>query len=188
MTYRTVLLTAITASMALTPAAFAAEGEPLFLNTTHWTMFVLVLFLVLIWRLGAFKAIAGIIDRHGDEVRRELDQARSLRDEAATMLKEAERKQQEASELASSILSQAEADAKALMERAEKDLADMVVRREAQAASRIARAEEEATQEVRRVAADAATRAAGELVKALADKTNGEDAFRKAITETRAAL
>lgn len=170
------------------PSAYAAAGEPVWFNTTYWATGVLMIFLLIVWRLGAFKALGGALDKRGEEIQRELDHAQKLREEAEGMLKEAERKQQEASDLAASIISQAEADAKALMAQADKDLADMVARREAQVEARIARAENEATQAVKRVAADAATKAAAELIKAKADKTSGAETFKDALKQAKAAV
>lgn len=178
----------LTAGMALTsPAALAAGGNPWF-DSNYWAIGVLILFLLLVWRIGGFKIITKGLDARADEIQRELDHAKTLRSEAETMLKSAERKQQEASVLAETIVRQAESDARSLMDKAEKDLTEMVVRREAQVEARIARAEEDATQEVKRVAADAATRAAAMIIQAHADKTHGADAFTTALGQAKSAL
>ncbi len=191
MIFNSKTLSLILISGTFAPAALAAEAahaEPWYMNTTNWAMLVLVLFLAFVWKAGAFKTIAKMLDGRADEIQRELDHATGLREEALEMLKEAERKQQEATDLAASIISQAEADAKALMVQADKDLADMVARREAQVEARIARAEEEATQAVKKVAADAATKAAGNLLKAQADKNGGAEAFSTAVSQAKAAI
>ena len=183
------ILTALSASVILIPTAFAAsEGTPFYLDSTNWAFAVLVLFLILVWRLGAFKAMFGALDNRAVDIQRELDHAKELREEASAMLKAAERKQQEASELADTILRQAEADAKSLMVQADKDLADMVARREAQVEARISRAQDEATDSVKRAAADAATKAAASLIRAQADANNGSDAFKAALGEAKSAL
>lgn len=189
MKHLTKIAALITATAAFTPAAFAAEaGTPFYLNTTHWAFLTLVLFLLIVWRLGAFKAIGGMLDSRAAEIQRELDHAQQLREEAEGMLKEAERKKQEASDLADSILRQAESDADAFMAQANKDLEDMVARREAQVDARIARARDEATMAVKKVAADVATKAAAEIIRAEADKSNGSDAFVSALNQTKAAI
>ncbi len=174
-------------ALLATPAAWAAGDNPLF-NTTYWATAVLVIFLAVVWRLGAFKAVGGMLDSRANNIQSELDHAKQLREEASAMLKDAERKQREASDHAEAIVRQAEADAKALMAQADKDLAEMVARREAQVETRIARAEEEATREVRKVAADAATKAAADIVRAQADKSNGADAFQSSLSQVKSAL
>ncbi|MAK60634.1 MAG: F0F1 ATP synthase subunit B [Ponticaulis sp.] len=175
-------------ALAASPAALAAEGEPWYFNTTHWTFLSLVVFLLIITFLGAFKAIGKMLDNRSDEIQRELDYAKQLREEASGLLKEAERKQQEASEQADAIVAQAESDAKALFVKAEKDLASMVERREAQVEARISRAEDDALQAVKQIAADAATKAAADIARAEADKTNGSSAFSSALGQIKSSL
>lgn len=182
------LLATAIGTMTLAPAAFAAPGEPFYLNSTHWAFATLVIFLIAVWRMGAFKAVGNMLDSRSSEIERELAQAQALREEASEKLKEAERRQEEAAEQAEAIMRQAEADAKALMAQADKDLTDMVARREAQVEVRIARAEEEATLAVKKVAADAATRAAAELIRSNAEKSSGSEAFQSALSQVKSAL
>lgn len=182
------VLTLATASLIASPAAFAAAGEPWYFNTTYWATGVVIIFLLIVWRLGAFKTVGKSLDARAEEIQRELDHAQKLREEASAMLKEASRRQQEAADQASAIVRQAEADAKAMLAQADKDLTDMVARREAQVEVRIARAEEEATRAVKQIAADAATRAAADLVRANADKTSGADTFTQALGQVKSAL
>ena len=125
-TIRRTLMAALVAAMA-SPAAIAAPGEPWYLNTTNWAFLTLVIFLLIVWRLGAFKMLTGALDSRAEGIQRELNYAQELRDEASVMLREAERKQQEASETADEIIRQAETDAKAMMAQAEKDLAAVFI-------------------------------------------------------------
>lgn len=182
------LLSVSAAALAMPSMAFAAEGSPWYYDTTHWTFLSLVVFLLIITFLGAFKAIGKMLDNRAAEIQRELDYAKQLREEAAGLLKEAERKQQDASEQADAIVRQAESDAKSLLAKAETDLASMVERREAQVASRIARAEDEALQAVKQIAADAATKAAADIARSEADKTNGSSAFSTALGQIKSSL
>ncbi|MAT34896.1 MAG: ATP F0F1 synthase subunit B [Ponticaulis sp.] len=186
-TIRRTLMAALVAAMA-SPAAIAAPGEPWYLNTTNWAFLTLVIFLLIVWRLGAFKMLTGALDSRAEGIQRELNYAQELRDEASVMLREAERKQQEASETADEIIRQAETDAKAMMAQAEKDLAAMVARREAQVEARIQRAEDEALRSVKRIAADAATKAAADIIKSNADKNGGNAEFSSAIGQVKSAL
>merc|ERR1711916_392636 len=79
---------ALGAVAALTaPAAFAAAGEPWYLNTTYWATGVLIIFLLFVGRLGAFGAVGKMLDSRANEIQRELDQAQKLREEASAMLK-----------------------------------------------------------------------------------------------------
>lgn len=141
-------------------------------------------FVAIAWRMGAFKTVLGGLDSRADAIRKELEEAASLREQAADALAAAERKAQDADKEAEAMIEQAKADAKRIMEETRKDIAERLARREALAEARIARAEAEATEEVRRAAADAATEAARRL---LASDT-AVDQFESAAREIEKAL
>lgn len=141
-------------------------------------------FLAIAWRAGAFKTVLGGLDKRADAIRAELEEARSLREQAAEVLAAAERKSLDADQEAEAMIEQAKHDAKQIMKEAHKELEDRLARREAMAAARIARAEAEAAEDVRRAAADAATAAARRL---LAEDTS-VDQFEAAAAEIERSL
>ena len=176
----------------LTPAAFAA-GEshgpawlPEFLThpATNVAFFALVIFFLVIWRIGAFKALAGGLDKRADAIQAQLNEAKDLREAAAKLLADAERKQAQAEKDAASIVEQAKKDAELLMADQRTALAAKLERREAIAEARIAQAETEAAAEVRRAAADAATAAARDILTRHAD----DDVFERAAKDIENAL
>lgn len=178
------------ALLAFAPAAVAAtEGEDTLLTpftdtVTHLVMIGILIFFAIVWRMGAFKAVFGGLDKRTNAIKAELEQAANLREQAAEALALAERRQQDADKEAETIIEQAKIDAKAFLEEAKQDLADKIARREAQATARIARAEAEAASEVRRAAADAATEAARRV---MADQTS-VDQFEAAAREIERVL
>lgn len=152
-----------------------------FTDVTTWVAFgTLVVFLLIAWYFGAFKVIANALDGRAKAIEDQLAEAKTLREEAAKVMAEAEAKAKEAEAAADEIVKRAKADAKTLMKKAKEDLASKVARREAQAEQRIARAEEEATSDVRKAAADAATKAARQI---LSGSENTSDLFDRALTE-----
>lgn len=179
-------------ALASAPSAFAAGdahgGDTLLTpfgdTVTHLVFIGILIFFAIIWRAGAFKAVLGGLDSRTDAIKKELEEAASLREQAAEALALAERRQQDADKEAEAIIEQAKADAKLMLEEAKKDLTDKIARREAQATARIARAEAEAANEVRRAAADAATEAARRV---MAEQT-GVDQFEAAAREIEKAL
>jgi F-type H+-transporting ATPase subunit b len=152
---------------------------------THTAFAAFVVFLLIAFFMGAFKFMASSLDNRAAGIQKQLDESRQLREEAAAMLAEAERKQKEADQTADGMIKQAKVDAKLMIEQARKDLADKVARREAQAEARIARAESEAAEDVRRAAADAATRASKDIV---ANSPKRGDLFSDALGEIEKAL
>ena len=178
----------ILASLSAGPAAFAASAEHsgpfawLMDTTTNVAFLMTLIFLAIVWRMGAFKAITGALDKRAEAIAAELEQAKNLREEATKALASAERAQAEADKEAEAIIAQAKADAEIMMKEARKDLEDRLARREASAEARIARAAQEAEEEVRRAAADAATAAAKDILSTDADY------FDKAASEIEKAL
>ena len=186
-------------AVAIAPAAFAAETAegheagasfanllyPFTDPITHFAAGALVVFLIIAGLLGAFKAVTKALDDRAESIQKQLDESRALREEAAAMLADAERKQKEADQTAEAMIKQAKTDAKLMVEQARKELAEKVARREAQAEARIARAEAEAAQDVRRAAADAATRASKEII---ANSPKRGDLFDEALQEIDKAL
>ncbi len=144
----------------------------------------MVAFLLIAARMGAFRTILGGLDNRAGAIRKELDDAASLRERAAEALALAERRAQDADKEAEAIIEQARRDAKAMLEEARTELAEKIARREAQASARIARAEAEAASEVRRAAADAATEASRRILLAGA----GDEIFDSAIKDVKKAL
>ncbi len=174
---RSLTISALMASAVALPASAAGvdEGGNGFIKglayaindpVTHAAFAALLVFLLIVWRLGGFKAALGRLDQRAENIRREIEEAQTLREQAAEALAQAERRQQDADKEAEAIIEQAKRDAKALIEETKRELAEKIARREAQAEQRIARAEAEAANDVRRAAADAATEAARRVLMA----------------------
>ena len=134
-------------------------------SPTIWVFLAVVLFLVALAYFGVHKKIAGALDARADKIRAELDEAKSLREEAQALLASYQRKQKEAEEQAESIVKQARHDAEIMATNARKDLAERLERRAAQAEAKIATAEAQAMADVKAKAADMALDAAEKLIR-----------------------
>lgn len=140
-------------------------------DSTFWAFLGLIAFFVVIFIAGAPKAIAKALDDRAETIRRELDDARRLREEAQEMLATYERRQRDAAEEAERIIAQAKAEAEHLREQARTELKEKLERRTEMAEARIAQAEAQAAKEVRALAADLAVEAAADLLKGKLTKT-----------------
>src|SRR5690606_8957729 len=109
---------------------------------------------------GAFKSMAAALDRRSARIKADLDEARRLRDEAAALLAEYQRKQREAEREAEAIVSDAKAEAERVAAEARAKMEEFVARRTKIAEAKIGQAEAQALAEVRSAAADAAITAA----------------------------
>jgi F-type H+-transporting ATPase subunit b len=129
-----------------------------------------------------------MLDERAEDIRRELDSARRLRDEAQQLLADYRKKQSQADEEARAILELAQCEAESLAKETRESLADTVERRTRLAEDKIARAEAQAVAEVRSAAVDVAVAAAERIVRDKTAGPAGTELIDKAITELRGKL
>lgn len=130
--------------------AFAASGPFFSLRNTDFV--VLVAFLAFIGVLIYFKIpglLGGMLEKRSDTIQSELDEARTLREEAQSLLASYERKQKDVQAQADRIVEQAKRDAAAASEQARKDLDLSIARRMQAAEEQIAQAQASAVRDVR---------------------------------------
>jgi F-type H+-transporting ATPase subunit b len=155
----------------------------------------------LFWVLVAFLAFVGLLlyyrvptmvgkmlDDRADAIRKELDEARRLREDAQALLADYQRKAREAETEAQSIIEQARREAEALAADSRKALAESLERRSKLAEEKIARAETQALSEVRATAVETALAAAQELLKTRAAGTTGDALISQSISDLRGKL
>lgn len=161
------------------------EPDPtLFFNGTGWVSLAMLVFIgILLWKKVP-AVIAGALDKQIADIRRQLDEAKSLRAEAEALRDSYAAKMADAEGQAGAMLDHARAEADALVAKANVDAAELVQRRGRMAEDKIAAAERAALAEVRARAADAAARAAAELIAA----RHGVDADRALVDRTIAGL
>lgn len=148
-----------------------------------WVALALVLFFVLLIYLGIHKKLFAALDARGERIRRQLEDARTLREEAQAALAAAERKHRDAVTEAEGIVAAARREAEALKAAAAKSLEETLGRREKAAEAKIAQAESRALSDVRAAAAEAATQAATALIAEKLDAKNAGALVDAAIAE-----
>ncbi len=162
------LLAAPALALAGAPALAASADYP-WVSLRNSDFVVLIAFVLFVGILVYFKVpgmLTGMLDKRADTIRQQLDEARSLREEAQTLLAEFERKQKDVQEEAQRIVAQARNDAEASAEQAKKDIEQTIARRMKAAEDQIASAEEGAVREVRDRAAEVAVAAAADVIRA----------------------
>ena len=91
--------------------AGAAEGTPFYGDPTFWATVAVFTFLgILVWKKIP-ETIAKSLDDRADKIRSELDEAKKLREQASSMLAEAEKAHAQASKLADKIIADAKVEA-----------------------------------------------------------------------------
>ena len=147
-----------------------------------------VLFFMLLGYMGIHQKLGGMLDARGEQVAKDLAEAKRLREEAEALLESYKGKAAEAEQEAASILATAKEEAEALAEDAAKRMDEFVARRTKQAQDKIAMAETQATNDVRTAAAEAAVSAAENVLRAQIKGDAGADLVTKGISELQGKL
>lgn len=134
-------------------------------DAKFWVLVAFILFMALLVFYEVPKLVARMLDDRADAIRKELDEARRLREEAQQLLADYQRKAREADEEAKVIVQQARREAETLAAETRKSLAESLDRRTKLAEDKIARAEAQAQAEVRGAAVDAALAAAEKILR-----------------------
>ena len=159
-----VRLTVVLITLLASPA-FAASGPFISLRNTNFVVIIaFAIFIGIVLYLGVPKMLGGLLDKRAAAIKAELDEAKSLREEAKALLASYEKKQTEVQAQADRILEAAKAEAAAAAEQAKADIVASVARRLAAAEDQIASAKASAVKEVRDQAIVVAIGAARDII------------------------
>ena len=163
----------------LAAAGEHAEPSAWGLSAGGWVAVAMLVVFGIMLLAGVPRIIAGILDSRIDAIRRQLGEAKTLRDEAAKLRDEYAKKARDADEEVAKLRASAERQAEEIVEKAKADAAALIGRHKAIAADKIASAERAAVEELRAKVATAATAAAEQLIA----EQHGEAADRKLADE-----
>jgi len=158
------------------------------MDSTFWAFIALLLFIALIVYLKVPGMIGRSLDERAENIKKELEEARTLREEAQQLLAEYHRKRKEAEKEAGDIVAAAEREAKALLEDAKQATEEYVIRRNKLAEQKIATAETDAINAVRASAVDLAIAAAGKIVADKVDAKVAGTLFKDALGQVKTNL
>ncbi len=161
---RNLILATATTALAATPAAAAGDAFFSLTNTDFIVLLAFVLFIAVLMYFDVPAILGRMLDRRAAGIQSELDEARTIREEAQSLLASYERKSREVSAQADRIVAQARDDARASADQAKADLERSIERRIAAAEEQIASAEAAAVTEVRNRAVAIAVAAAREVI------------------------
>jgi F-type H+-transporting ATPase subunit b len=160
----------------------------MFSDPTFWALVGLILFFVLLIYLKVPGTLAGGLDKRAEGIRKELDEARRLREEAEALLAEYQRKAKDAASEAAQIVDQAKREADAMGAEASRRMEEYVASRTRMAEQKIAQAEAQAIQEVRSLSADVAIAAAEKVLSAKVKGTAADALIDRSIGDVKAKL
>lgn len=153
-----------------------------------WVAVSFVILMIVFGYFGVHRSVLQALDRRSERIRKELDDARRLKDEAAALVAEYRARRESAEREAQDIVASANAEAERIALEAKSKMDEFVARRTKAAENKIAQAEMQAVADVRAAAAEAAVAAASSLLSQTVKGALAEDLLDKSIKDVREKL
>jgi|SRR5581483_7055430 len=153
-----------------------------------WVAVSFLIFVGILAYVGVHRKVVAALDDRRARITAELEEAHRLREEAAALLGEYRRRQQQAEKEAEEIVAAAKAEAERMGVEAKAKMEEFVARRTKMAEAKIAQAEAQATAEVRAAATDAAVAAAEKILTQTAKGKLAEDLLASGIEDVKKKL
>ena len=158
------------------------------MDAETWVALAFIVFVAGLGYIGVYRMVAKSLDERSARIKAELDEARKLKDEAAELLAEYQRKRHAAEGEAQDIIAGAKAEAERLAVEAKARIEDFIARRTKIAETKIAQAEAQAAADVRSAAAEAAVAAAEKILSAETKGKLASELIAKGIEDVRKKL
>ena len=131
----------------------------MYLDETAWVAIAFLLFFVLVWKKGK-EAILSLLDERSSLIEKELNEAKSLKEEALEELRLALQNQKNVSDEAENLIKNAKETAKKIQEEANLKSLEMIKRKEEQAKQKINNAQIEAINNIKNISAELSVKSA----------------------------
>ncbi len=160
----------------------------MFAEPEFWVAVGFVILMGAFAYLGVHRTVLTALDHRSERIKAELDDAKRLKQEAATVLEQYKARHASAEREAQEIIASARAEAERVAAEAKSKMEDFVARRTKAAENKIALAEAQAVADVRAAAANAAVTAASTILSQTVKGQVADDLLSKGITEVREKL
>ncbi len=145
----------------------------MFLDETAWVAIAFIIFILLVWK-KASKAITTILDDRSELIQKELNEAKSLKEEAMEELRQASQIQQNSTDDFERIIKEATETAKNIKNEAEIKSLEIIKRREEQIKQKIKTLEVEAIKDIKRISSTIAIKSAEFYIKTNLNKEDNQ--------------
>ncbi len=160
----------------------------MFFEAEFWVSLAFIVFVGGLGYIGVHRKLTQSLDERASRIKAELDDARRLKEEAAQLLADYQRKRHEAENEAQDIIAEAKAEAERMTIESRAKMEDFIARRTKIAEAKIAQSEAQAAADVRRAAADAAIAAAESILIKLTKGNLANELVTKGIEDVRKKL
>ena len=131
----------------------------MYFDETAWVAIAFLLFFVLVWKKGK-KAVLFLLDERSLLIKKELNEAKSLKEEALEELRLALQNQKKVSDEAENLIKNAKETAKKIQEDANLKSLETIKRKEEQAKQKINNAQIEAINNIKNISAELSVKSA----------------------------
>ena len=154
-------------------------------DATFFVALSFVLFVIFVIWAGLPSTIIKSLDDRSEQIKKELDEARILHEEAQKLLATEKRKLEQCDAEVENILKQASEQAALITEKSNNLLKEEIQRKQKQADLKIAQARDEAVREVKAKASELSLIIAKEYLKENIDDNAASDLIDKSISDLK---
>jgi len=159
----------------------------MYFDETAWVAIAFILFFILIWKKGK-QAILYILDERSSLIEKELNEAKSLKEEALEELRLALQNQKNVSDEAENLIKNAKETAKKIQEEANLKSLEMIKRKEEQAKQKILSLEAEAIKNIREITSSIVIESSKTYIKQKLDNKENINLISKSSNEIKSSI
>ena len=159
----------------------------MYFDETAWVAIAFIIFIALIWK-KASKAIMSILDNRSLIIKNELNEAKSLKEEALEELRKSLQMQKQVSEEAENIIQEAKETAKKIQEEAYNKSSDLIKRKEEQTKQKISAIETDAIKKIKNITGKIVIESSKTYIESNIDKKENLNLISKSSSEIKSSL
>ena len=159
----------------------------MYFDETAWVAIAFILFFVLVWKRGK-KAILSLLDERSILIEKELNEAKSLKEEALEELRLALQNQKNVSDEAENLIKDAKETAKKIQEEANLKSLEIIKRKEDQAKQKILSLEAEAIKNIKEITSSIVIESSRTYIKEKLDNKENINLILKSSNEIRSSI
>ena len=156
-------------------------------DETAWVAIAFILFFVLVWKKGK-KAVLSLLDERSSLIEKELNEAKSLKEEALEELRLALQNQKNVSDEAENIIKDAKETANKIQEEANLKSLEMIRRKEEQAKQKILSLEAESIKNIREVTSRIVIESSKTYIKNRIDSKENVNLISKSTDKVKSTI
>ena len=159
----------------------------MYFDETAWVAIAFLLFFVLVWKKGK-KAILSLLDERSLLIEKELNEAKSLKEEALEELRLALQNQKNVSDEAENLIKNAKETAKKIQEEANLKSLEMIKRKEEQTKQKILSLEAEAIKNIKEITSSVVIEASQSYIRQKLDNKENINLISKSSNEIKSSI